>query len=283
MSRYNPVMPLRAFTLLAIVLPTLAADDANRALLIDAEQALAQDRPADALKLVDQYLATTSNDARAHLLRGAIHDQSKDHAKAISDYTKALALDPTLAPAWQRRGVAHFMAGHIDESIKDFDRYLDLRPDERPHHWQRGIALYYAGRYEDGVKQFELHRTVNPEDVENAVWHFLCLARWKDVETARKSLIPIKDDARIPMSQVHDLFAGKATPDDVIKAATDNPRHLFYAHLYLGLYFEATKEPEKARRHLTLAAEKYPVPDYMHGVAKVHVARLSDPKRAPSP
>jgi lipoprotein NlpI len=112
----------------------------------------------------------------------------------------------------------------FDDSIRRLRPILDLNPDERPHHWQRGIALYYAGRFEDGTKQFELHRTVNPEDVENAAWHFLCLARWKDVETARKSLIPIKGDTRIPMAQVHRLFAGKATAEDVLKAAAaDNP------------------------------------------------------------
>jgi lipoprotein NlpI len=173
------------------------------------------------------------------------------------------------------------MSGRVDDSIRDFDKYLDLNPDERPHHWQRGIALYYAGRYEDGTRQFELHRTVNPEDVENAAWHFLCLARWKDVETARKSLIPIKGDTRIPMAQVHQLFAGQATPEDVLKAAAaDNPppaqltRHLFYAHLYIGLYCEATRQPDKAKEHLTLAAEKYPIPDYMYGVARVHLGRL---------
>jgi lipoprotein NlpI len=178
------------------------------------------------------------------------------------------------------------MSGKFDESVKDFDQYLDLRPDERPHHWQRGIALYYAGRFEDGTKQFELHRTVNPEDVENAVWHFLCLARWKDADTARKALIPIKDDSRIPMAQVHQLFAGKATADDVLNAAkADNPppaqlnRQLFYAHLYLGLYYEAIEQPEKAKEHLTLAAEKYAVPDYMHGVAKVHVQAMKAGKK----
>jgi lipoprotein NlpI len=271
-------MPRILLLLLAVTLPIAAAEPAaDRALLIDAEQAFAQDRPAEALRLVDQYLAKSPDDAKAHLLRGAIRDQSKDYAKSIPDYTKAIALDPNLAPAFQRRGVARFMAGQVDESIKDFDRYLELRPDERPHHWQRGIALYYAGRYEDGARQFELHRTVNPEDVENAAWHFLCLARWKDVDTARKSLIPIKDDARVPMARIHQLFAGQATPDDVLKAATDNPRHLFYAHLYLGLYYESIKQPEKAREHLTLAAEKYPVPDYMHGVAQVHLQRLKNP------
>ena len=52
-------------------------------------------------------------------------------------------------------------------------------------------------------------------------------------------------------------------------------RQLFYAHLYIGLYEEALNHADKAKEHLTLAAEKYAVPDYMHGVAKVHLRMLS--------
>ena len=267
--------------------PALAAD---RALLLEAEQSYAQGRAEQARRQVDAYLATAPDDARAYLLRAVLKESAGDRPAAIPDYDKSVSLDPKYPATYQRRGVARFMLGHIKESIADFDKYLELRPDEKPAHWQRGIALYYAGRYEDGARQFELHRTVNPDDVENAVWHFLCVARWKNLDAARAALIPTSGDGRIPMMTVHALFAGKATPDDVLAAATaPRPpaasvpppllnRQLFYAHLYLGLYFEALAQPAKAREHLTLAAEKHPVPDYMHGVAKVHLQRLNTPK-----
>jgi lipoprotein NlpI len=254
------------------------APDPHRPLLLSAEQAFAHDRPADALKLLDDYIAKSPANPRAHLLRGAVHDHTRSFDKSVADYTRAVELDSSLAPAWQRRGVAHFMLAKPKEAVADFDKYLDLRPGEKPQHWQRGIALYYAGRYDDGVKQFELHRTANPDDVENAAWHFLCLARAKSLDAARAALIPVQGDARVPMAQIHALYAGKATPADVLDAARagePNPtqlnRHLFYAHLYLGLHHEALNQPEKAKEHLTLAAEKHVVPDYMHAVAKVHL------------
>ena len=61
-------------------------------------------------------------------------------------------------------------------------------PDEAPYLWQRGIALYYAGRYDDCRRQFESHRSVNPDDVENAAWHFLCVARAESPAKARAAL-----------------------------------------------------------------------------------------------
>ena len=79
--------------------------------------------------------------------------------------------------AIMNRAVAAFEQGRFAESATAFDEVAKAVPDQAPQLWQRGIALYYAGRYDDCRRQFELHRTVNPDDVENAVWHFLCVAR----------------------------------------------------------------------------------------------------------
>lgn len=206
----------------------------------------------------------------------------------IQEADRALAADPQNAGAYQQRGAARFRLGHIAESIADFDKYLELRPGEKPEHWQRGIALYYAGRYEDGAKQFELHRTVNPEDVENAAWHYLCVARAevaggaetkKAVEKARGLLIPTKADRRVPMMNVQALFAGKGTPEDVLAAARagkpgeeELKDRLFYAHLYIGLWHEAAGQGDEAKKHIGLAANDYARDHYMGDVARVHAA-----------
>ena len=153
-----------------------------------------------------------------------------------------------------------------------------MQPEFAPEHWRRGIALYYAGRYADGVRQFDLHRTVNPEDVENSAWHYLCNARATTRDNARKALIPVGKDGRVPMAQVLALFAGKLRPQDVIDAADNSglkDKRLaaarFYAHLYVGLYYEGEGYEKRAKEHLSLAVEKYPVPDYMWDVAAAHL------------
>ena len=210
-------------------------------------------------------------------------ESGESFAKEIAALDEVLRRNPNDAEAWQRRGSDHFRLGHIKESIADFDHFLQLQPDQAPYHWQRGIALYYAGRFEDGAKQFELHKTVNPEDVENAAWHFLCIARFAGVEKARASLFGIAHDSRPPMMQIHALFAGKATPDEVLAAAgADDPQSRaakmahFYAHLYIGLWHEANGRADLARKHITLAAEKYAGADYMGDVARVHLKLLHE-------
>jgi lipoprotein NlpI len=266
---------------LVFISPTRAADDA---LLREAEQAYAQDRHEQALDLVNQYVAANPAAAKGYLLRAAIRASERKWQESLADYDKALELDPALTAVHQRRAIARFMAGRIKEACADFDRFNQANPDAAPQNWQRGIALYYAGRYEDGAKQFELHRTVNPDDVENAAWHFACVARWKTPAAAKAGLIPIEGDTRVPMSQIHEMFAGKLKPEQVVAAAREgNPapaqlnRQLFYAYLYAGIYCEAIGKNEQAKVHLTEAV-KHEVPDYMYGVARVHAGMLEGKK-----
>jgi tetratricopeptide (TPR) repeat protein len=174
------------------------------------------------------------------------------------------------------RGEDHFRHARIAESIADFDRELLLLPDRRPEHWQRGIALYYAGEYQKGAKQFKLHETVNPQDVENAAWHFLCLTRASNgsVDAARKHLIDVTDDQRVPMALIQKLFAGDTTPEDVLRAAANaSGAAKFYADLYVGLYYESLGRADESLA-LIAAAAKNPAAknSYMGDVARVHVA-----------
>src|SRR5438270_9266825 len=126
------------------------------------------------------------------------NEARREHAQAIDDYDRILKLRPDLAEAYNRRGAEHFKMAHIQQSLADFDRAIELDPAQAPYHWQRGISLYYAGRYDDGRKQFELHQTVNGNDVENAAWRYLCMARAGTVASARAAILPIQNDSRIP-------------------------------------------------------------------------------------
>ena len=143
------------------------------------------------------------------------------------------------ADAIFERAVFDFERGQIDEAAAGFDKVADLLPDRAPQLWQRGIALYYATRYEDCRLQFDSYRTVNPNDVENAVWHFLCVARLESLDAARAGLLPLGRDGRVPMREIYQMFNGTLAPVQVMVAAGDKPSGQFYAHLYVGLYFEA--------------------------------------------
>lgn len=271
---------------IAIAFAALTLNVANGADAVDAREllraadtALRAGNAAQAIQFADRILSAEPGEFRALYLRGRAHEATKENAKALADYDASLKSSPKATIVHQARGELQFKLGHFKESIADFDKFIEAAPEQAPHHWQRGISLYYAGRFEDGRKQFELHQTVNPYDVENAVWHFLCVARASGLEKARAALIPIERDARIPMMQIHALFSGKAKPEDVLAAAktgtaAQQDNQTFYAHLYLGLYFEAIGDAKAAREHIFKAATDFKAEHYMGDVARVHATVL---------
>ena len=77
-----------------------------------------------------------------------------------------------------------------------------------------------------------------------------------------------------------DIVAGKGTPENVLAGATASASRTgpFYAHLYLGLYYEVQDNQVKAQQHIDravmLAGE-----DYMGDVARVHQTLLRTRKQ----
>jgi lipoprotein NlpI len=254
-----------------------AGDETFDSLLAKAQQVAREGEVKEAIRLSTQAIEMNPANPQGWFYRAVWHERSGLLEQAISDYNKVLAVEPNSALVLQRRGLTRFRLGLLELALRDFDRFLELQPAQAPHHWQRGIVLYYLGKYLQGKAQFELHQSVNPDDVENAVWHFLCLARLQSPEQARERLIPTRGDSRVPMMEIYDLFRGGGSKDSVLKAVEQgNPSkedlqdRLFYAHFYLGLYEEALGNAKTSLEHIEKAVREYPATHYMGDVARIH-------------
>jgi lipoprotein NlpI len=273
-----------AFLGLLLTIAGAAADQSADELLTQAGVSFGRGTREDAIELATKAIEAEPKNAKAYYVRGRFYAQIRQPVKAVKDFDQALVLDPKAALPYYHRGEESFKLGRVKESAADFDKFLDQSPDQAPKLWQRGISLYYAGRYDDGQRQFELHQTINSNDVENAVWHFLCVARRAGIDKARAGLLKIENDPRVPMMQIYALYAGKGSAEEVIKAASaakSSPNELnerlFYAHLYLGLYFDVAANEKMAREHIVQAAELFKVDNYMGDVARIHAALMRQP------
>lgn len=199
----------------------------------------------------------------------AQHVRGLQLEREIAALDRAVVSRPDDAELLVRRGSARFRSGDNTRALHDFDRAVALDRRIRPYLWQRGISLYYARRFEECVQQFESHRAVNPNDVENAAWHLLCVARLEGLEAARKQMLPVGPDARRPMAELDALYRGHGTELEVVAAAETSPAARFYAELYLGLLAHLEGHIEKARTHLE-AANRLGFPHYMGDVARLH-------------
>jgi lipoprotein NlpI len=261
---------VRSLLLVLLFAPlAFGADDLMRQI----SRKIMEGKRDEAMAMLNKAVADEPKEARWLLNRGRLQSTMGENEKAIEDFNAAAKIEPDNPRIYHERGVVHFRLAHIKESVADFDRFVQILPAQEPEHWQRGISLYYAGEYERGRKQFELHQKANPYDVENAVWHFICVARGQGIEKAKASLIQIERDPRVPMKEIFALFAGKGKPEDVVSAAKQRGE-LFYAHLYLGLYYEAHGNEQKAREHIDKAANDFYMNHYMGDVARVHAKLL---------
>ena len=261
--------------------PVAAAEEASAAQRVgQARDAALEGRLEEAVELCAQALKADADYRPAYELRARLYDALKRHEAAASDYSELIRRDPRNADLYDARGSSRFKNNEIEASIADFDKAIERDPARERGHWKRGISYYYAGEFEKGRKQFEAYQTFDDNDVENAAWRYLCMARESSPREAAADILKIKDDRRVPMMQVYELYRGAATPESVLeksKAGEPNPaelnNRLFYAHLYIGLYYDAAGDRQQALDHVR-QAEKHRIGHYMWDVARVHRLRL---------
>ncbi len=281
-----PCAVLRLWKLLVftglMVFRLSAADDVNPGQMAElAFKEWKAGHATNAMALISEVIRVDPKESRWWHLRAQMNSLLGQRDATIDDLGHALLLEPRSRVLLQGRGEELFKSGRVLEAVKDFDLVNEVEPAFAPYNWQRGIALYFAGRYADGRKQFESHQTVNPHDVENAVWHFLCTAKEMDPERARARLIPIEGDDRIPMAEIHRLFAGQSTPEKVLAAVEgtgetreSSRQQRFYAHLYLALYFDVMGNSGRVVAELKGCQPMGSRDDFMADVARVLAARV---------
>jgi len=246
-------------------------------LLQDAIASLRSGDAASAAELAGaQIEASAEPNPTAFWIRAQARTHLEDYAGAAQDYERLAGMEPDSARISFDLGAARFRSGDVAGSVAAFERVAALEAHSRAQLWQLGISQYYARDFAGCAALFELHRTVNPQDVENSVWHFLCVAATRGFDAARTGLIPIDRDGRVPMMEVFALFGGSGSVQEVLDAADIAVRAgggkgpEFYAHLYLGLYYEAAGDAAKSRVHITRAVQLKQSGNYMWQVARVH-------------
>lgn len=277
------LLRLLAFMFLAAVLaysPVTTRADEPPATLDQAVFAWRQGKTEQALKQLNELIKAQPGLWQPYYVRGLIHAGKRQYEQARDDFSAAIEREPNQAALYDQRGSVAFCQGQIEQSIRDFDRAIELDAGRERGHWKRGISYYYAGEFAKGQKQFEVYQTYDDSDVENAVWRFLCMVPQVGLKNAQQEILRVGNDRRVPMREIYELYAGRLEPEDVLKAARagepDEPtlhHRLFYAHLYLGLYYEVIGKPELARREIE-AAEARKIDHYMWDVAHVHAQRM---------
>lgn len=85
---------------------------------------------------------------------------------AISEWKKALELDPQDAAAISNLGAALHGAGRLEDAAREFSRALELDPDNVRAHTNIGIALARSKKYDEAARHFERALELRPGDAQ---------------------------------------------------------------------------------------------------------------------
>jgi len=206
----------------------------------------------------------------------------RDGKGAIATAESLVKNHPSNPVAWRLAGDMYLRAGDYKKAIVQFKRYIQRHPEDEADLWQHGIALAMDGQYDQGRKLFELHRTVNPNDVENALWHFYCVAKSSNAENARAGLLPAPGDRRPPMEELLQLYRGEVDEAAVRTAMEQFPKGTrghdsatFYGELYLAMHADSLGDRKRALELAEKAASAKDV-NYMTDVGRVYYFALRD-------
>jgi Flp pilus assembly protein TadD len=145
-----------------------------RLALVRGRQALAAQRPADALAAFDQALAADPESSAAAVGRAAALvalDRVEDAAAWLVDL---VTRHPDNAEAWYNLGILAGRQGQIESSVGALRRAVALRPDDLEARLRLAEALRAGGAGEEAMLELGLAELANPREPAPA----LLASRW---------------------------------------------------------------------------------------------------------
>ena len=95
-----------------------------------------------------QEKQSESRDATAYYNQGRAYGQKGQYDQAISDYSKAIEIDPKFATAYNNRGIAYRQKGQYDQAISDYNKALEINSTDAWAYSSRGVAYYSKKEYD---------------------------------------------------------------------------------------------------------------------------------------
>ena len=121
----------------------------------------------DELTLWNDTVLKSPQKARPYDSRGIAYAEKGNLDQAISDFTRAINIDPRGADAYNNRGGAYVRKGNLDQAISDCNKAIEINPKYADAYSNRGIVYFIKKEYDkswkDVHKAEELGYKVNPQ------------------------------------------------------------------------------------------------------------------------
>src|SRR5262249_39387291 len=103
-----------------------------------------------------------ADDAMTCNARGVALSNQGQYAAALTDFSRAIEIDPRFGRAYHHRGYAHAALKQHDRAIADFDRAIALDPRFAAAHSNRGLAFAACGQHDRAIADFDAALRLEP-------------------------------------------------------------------------------------------------------------------------
>jgi TolB-like protein/DNA-binding winged helix-turn-helix (wHTH) protein/tetratricopeptide (TPR) repeat protein len=217
----------------------------------------------------EKALALDQNLAVAHLARGRILWTPANHfphEKAIQEYRRALALNPSLDEARNQLALVYCHVGALDEALQESQKAVTINPTNNLAQFRIGQTLNLQGKYEQALAVL---RTIPPEANRElvghqTVWALINLGRKAEAQAAVEQFLKeYPQDNGGLFTGLQAMLAAAAGDEhralENIREATEKGKgfgHFHHTAYYIACAYALMKKPEQAIKWLEFTADE---------------------------
>jgi len=119
--------------------------------------------------------------ARQHYSRGAAFADEGRFDEAISEFSKAIELDPDYALAYSSRCATYYRKGQYDQAIADCTEAILLDPNLAVAYYNRGLAYHERKEYDQAISDYTEAIQLDPDYAKaynNRAWVYGSKGDW---------------------------------------------------------------------------------------------------------
>ncbi|MBF2064182.1 MAG: tetratricopeptide repeat protein [Calothrix sp. C42_A2020_038] len=104
------------------------------------------------------------NQAQLFYQKGVDKYEQENYKAAITNFNKAIDINPDYAQAYNRRGDAYYRLGEYQKSQADSSMAIRLNPEDANSYYDRGFSLYSLGNYNGAIADYNQAIKLEPKN-----------------------------------------------------------------------------------------------------------------------
>jgi len=104
--------------------------------------------------------------------------------QALADFTKAIELNPDYAEAYTERGEIYAVQSNFPQAVADYNRAIKLKPDDSEAYYCRGSIYHSQGNFAQAISDYTKAIELKPDDKEFYISRCICYYDMKDYDHA---------------------------------------------------------------------------------------------------